>query len=378
MIPAELVSDMNVPTTLLSSAADSITTAATTATATSSNLLSFSDQGQNLAGIFFQASLLPYLAFLYFLSFRGNRTPNLGNFGWQYLLLFVLGTIPSGIITKSVYGQSLANTDWLHGGAEALLTITNVLIVSICTIIYYIICFILVYVLMTILPICNTFLSYQVLGFREAMTNPSYSPQSTSKYGNTPKFIAGGAALTFAAACALGTKLGFEGHSPFLFGLGNLPADTMASLSFITHAEPENALSIPTWTIHFSSVFEFLFAMDIIWKFAETTNNEKWKGLTWGMLPLHASGIAACTYHFFYNPSSLQFLVELQAFFTLLGNTTCAIAAYRIASSNGWRLGELNPLRLLPNREDSPEDIAIDEAAVLPYKVVASTESDLL
>ena len=138
MIPAELVSDMNVPTTLLSSAADSITTAATTAAATSSNLLSFSDQGQNLAGIFFQASLLPYLAFLYFLSFRGNRTPNLGNFGWQYLLLFVLGTIPSGIITKSVYGQSLANTDWLHGGAEALLTITNVLIVSTDT--YYIIC----------------------------------------------------------------------------------------------------------------------------------------------------------------------------------------------------------------------------------------------
>ncbi len=97
---------------------------------TTSSLLSFSDQGQNLAGIFFQASLLPYLTFLYFLSFRGNRTPDLGNFGFQYLLLFVLGTIPSGIITKSTYGESLANVDWLHGGAEALLTITNVLIVS--------------------------------------------------------------------------------------------------------------------------------------------------------------------------------------------------------------------------------------------------------
>jgi hypothetical protein len=157
MIPAELVSDMNVPTTLLSSAADSITTAATAATATSSNLLSFSDQGQNLAGIFFQASLLPYLAFLYFLSFRGNRTPNLGNFGWQYLLLFVLGTIPSGIITKSVYGQSLANTDWLHGGAEALLTITNVLIVS--NAVTYVL-FYVSYILMTILNImCVPFLS---------------------------------------------------------------------------------------------------------------------------------------------------------------------------------------------------------------------------
>lgn len=130
MIPAELVTE--VPAALLS-AAD---VASTTVAAASSNLLSFSDQGQNLAGIFFQASLLPYLGFLYFLSFRGNRTPNLGNFGWQYLLLFVLGTIPSGIITKSVYGQSLANTDWLHGGAETLLTVTNVLIVSIHIVVY--------------------------------------------------------------------------------------------------------------------------------------------------------------------------------------------------------------------------------------------------
>lgn len=126
MIPAELVTE--VPAALISAADVAASTVASSSS--SSNLLSFSDQGQNLAGIFFQASLLPYLGFLYFLSFRGNRTPSLGNFGWQYLLLFVLGTIPSGIITKSVYGQSLADTDWLHGGAEALLTITNVLIVS--------------------------------------------------------------------------------------------------------------------------------------------------------------------------------------------------------------------------------------------------------
>jgi hypothetical protein len=100
------------------------------AIASTSNLLSFTDQGQNLAGIFFQASLLPYLLFLYFLSFRANRISNLGNFGFQYVLLFVLSTIPSGIITKSVYGDSLANTDWLHGGCELLLTVANVFIVS--------------------------------------------------------------------------------------------------------------------------------------------------------------------------------------------------------------------------------------------------------
>ena len=102
----ELVTD--VPSTL-SAASATIDAISSSSPLSSSNLLSFADQGQNLAGIAFQASLLPYLIFLYFLSFRGNRTPNLGNFGWQYLLLFVFGTIPSGIITKSVYGTSLAN-----------------------------------------------------------------------------------------------------------------------------------------------------------------------------------------------------------------------------------------------------------------------------
>lgn len=89
----------------------------------------FSDQGQNLAGIFFQASLLPYLAFLYFLSFRANRINNIGNFGFQFILLFVVSTIPAGIISKLTYGTSLANVDWLHGGAELLLTVANILIV---------------------------------------------------------------------------------------------------------------------------------------------------------------------------------------------------------------------------------------------------------
>jgi len=328
----------DLPTSISTTAVDLSTI--TSSLSSSHSLLSFSDQGANLAGKFFPASLPPYLAFLYFLSFRGNRTPALGNFGWQYLLLFVLGTIPSGIISKSVYGMSLANVDWLHGGAEALLTITQVLI---------------------------------VLGFREAMTNPDYSNENGSKYGIVPKAVAGLAAVSFAAACALGSGI-FEAHSPFLWGLGNLNEETVLSLPFVMHSEPENALSIPTWVIHFSSVFEFLFAMETIWIFAEATDNPKWKGLTWGMLPLHASGIAACTYHFFYNPGSLQFVVDLQAFLTLLGNLTCAIAAYRIAISNGWTLRELNPF---PKSEVSPEGIVIDNAAVIPYNVVDTEENEI-
>lgn len=286
-------------------------------------LLSFSDQGQNLAGIFFQASLLPYLLFLYFLNFRGNRVPALGNFGFQFLLLFVLSTIPSGIISKSVYGCSLADVDWLHGGAEALLTTTSLLV---------------------------------VLGFRGASLKES--PPSP----DLPRKVAFGLAGAFALGCAVGTNV-FGAHTPFLFGAGDLSSGITSSLSWIAHGEPINALSIPTWAIHFSSVFEWIFAMSVIWNFAEVTENPKWKGMTWGMLPLHASGLAACTYHFFYNNPNLQFLVSLQAGLTLLGNITLAIAAYRLAISNGWTLGELNPF---PKDETSPAGIRLDELAATP------------
>eukprot|EP00557_Chaetoceros_sp_GSL56_P008438 CAMPEP_0176487600 /NCGR_PEP_ID=MMETSP0200_2-20121128/6232_1 /TAXON_ID=947934 /ORGANISM="Chaetoceros sp., Strain GSL56" /LENGTH=567 /DNA_ID=CAMNT_0017884467 /DNA_START=132 /DNA_END=1835 /DNA_ORIENTATION=+ len=300
------------------------------------NILSFSDQGQNLAGIFFQASLLPYLAFLYFLSFRGNRIPEIGNFGFQFLLLFVLSTIPSGIITKGTYGVSLADCDWLHGGAEALLTITNILI---------------------------------VFGFRRAMSASNETNIENWKL----KVAAICSAVAFAGALAVGPGLGFGAHSAFLLGLGNLPSGFVESLPWVAHSEPVNALSIPTWAIHFSSVFEWIFAMNIIWNFSENSGNEKWKGLTWGMLPLHASGIAACTYHFFYNPSSLQFLVSTQAGLTLLGNITCAIAAYRIAVSNGWTLSELNPL---PASKTSPKGIIVENNAAMPLQLTEQTESD--
>jgi Protein of unknown function (DUF3593) len=114
----------------VASSVPSMESAASILNSATSNLLSFTDQGQNLAGIFFQASLLPYLLFLYWLGFKANRISDLGNFGFQFVLLFVISTIPSGIISKSVYGVSLANVDWLHGGAETLLTVANILIVS--------------------------------------------------------------------------------------------------------------------------------------------------------------------------------------------------------------------------------------------------------
>lgn len=298
-------------------------------------LTSFVDQGQNAAGIFFQASLLPYLAFIYFIGFRGNRTPELASFAWSFLLLFVLSTIPGGIISKGTYGVSLADCDWLHGGAEALLTATNLLL---------------------------------VYGLRQASTEPERTDDTLK-----PKLVAGGIAAAFAVSAVLGPTL-LSAHTPFLFGIGNLPDALVYSLPWAAaHSDPVNSLSIPTWAIHYSSVIEYVFAMSLVWRYAEVTGNERWKGLTWGMLPLHASGVCACTYHFFYNPSDLQFLVTLQAFTTLLGNITLAYAAYRIAISNGWTLGELNPL---PKSQTDPRGLVVEVNAAKPLLTYAAEESE--
>ena len=76
---------------------------------------------------------------------------------------------------------------------------------------------------------------------------------------------------------------------------------------FGSNPEPDNALTIATWIIHISSLVEFLVAMGFAWRWADVTENPTWKGLTWGLLPLHSSGITACTYHLFFNriPSTL-------------------------------------------------------------------------
>lgn len=44
-------------------------------------------------------------------------------------LVFVAVTIPIGIYAQRVYGEVLANVDFLHGGAEFFLTLSNILIV---------------------------------------------------------------------------------------------------------------------------------------------------------------------------------------------------------------------------------------------------------
>eukprot|EP00966_Prymnesium_polylepis_P250373 5789602-Prymnesium_polylepis.1 len=76
--------------------------------------------------------------------------------------------------------------------------------------------------------------------------------------------------------------------------------------------------------------------MGLAWRYAEAAAQPRWKGVTWGMLPLHTSGIVACTYHLFYNAPAVTWCVTLQAAMTCVGNTTLALACLRLALACGW------------------------------------------
>ncbi|BAY15402.1 hypothetical protein NIES2109_32630 [Nostoc sp. HK-01] len=76
----------------------------------------------------FALSLFPYLGFLWFIS-RSQQMPRLALYGFYGTLVFVGVTIPVGIYAKVHYGETLANVDWLHGGAEVFLTLANILLV---------------------------------------------------------------------------------------------------------------------------------------------------------------------------------------------------------------------------------------------------------
>ncbi len=76
----------------------------------------------------FALSLFPYLGFLWFIQ-RSGQTPRLALAGFYFLLVFVAVTIPAGLYAQVHYGKMLANVDWLHGSAESLLTISNILVV---------------------------------------------------------------------------------------------------------------------------------------------------------------------------------------------------------------------------------------------------------
>ena len=76
----------------------------------------------------FAASLIPYLLFLYWLR-RSGELPLIAERGFQLTLLFVTVTIVAAIAALRCCSAELVEIDWLHGGAEAFLTLSNTVLV---------------------------------------------------------------------------------------------------------------------------------------------------------------------------------------------------------------------------------------------------------
>jgi Protein of unknown function (DUF2499) len=89
-----------------------------------------------------------------------------------------------------------------------------------------------------------------------------------------------------------------------------------------------HVLSIPTWIIHISSVIEWIAAIWLIWTYSEASRNPAWRALSWAMLPALVSAMCACTWHFFDNLPTLEWLVTLQAAMTVVGNITLCLAGW--------------------------------------------------
>ncbi|KAL3738050.1 hypothetical protein ACJRO7_019559 [Eucalyptus globulus] len=168
-----------------------------------------------------------------------------------------------------------------------------------------------------------------------ARTAPSPSPPGATARGSPAAAAASLLGVAAPAGCCCCLVLSLAGPA-------SAAAETAALVGpSLQLAEPANALSLPTWVVHVSSVVEWITAMALVWQYGEVSGYESWKGLSWGMVPLLGGAFCACTWHFFYNSESLEVLVALQAALTVIGNATMCFAAFRIYRASEERRGKL-------------------------------------
>lgn len=182
-----------------------------------------SAEAEAIAGPFFGLSLLPYLAFLYFLNVPENDTPKGVTVGFAACLVFVFLTIPAAIAAQVLYGVSLADSDWLHGSAESLLTMTN---------------------LVTVVAFRQALAAKEAGisgGNGNSVATTIAMPLSATSYAPMFKLGAGLTALAGVTAI-VPAIMAPEVHTPYLNGFMDLPKNWVT----FGHADPENSLTVAT------------------------------------------------------------------------------------------------------------------------------------
>ena len=90
-------------------------------------------------------------------------------------------------------------------------------------------------------------------------------------------------------------------------------------------------LSFGTWLIHISSVIEWIFAIFVIYKISTYKNYNLFFWFSVAMIPNLIGAMCAITWHIYDNQDALYGLVTLQGIFTLIGNSTLALASIKIS-----------------------------------------------
>ena len=288
-----------------------------------------------LASPLFALSVAPYLLFLRAMYAAPSATDE-QRASFATLLLFVIVSIPAEAYTQEAYGTVLSNIDALHFLIQAAISLTNLRIV---------------------LAFRNpefddprNELERRVLGsiggggwiggedseaeaVGDSDVREAVGVGSSFRPGALVEAAAGLALVSTFGLMALDARLvsasdllpGFPESWRVAAESGVSAFRTVAkggseALAFGQPPGPPNALSVPTWGVHVFSLVEWLVAMGLVWDRAGRTSNAGWRKLTWGMLPLHASGVCACAQHFFNNAADLEWLVAAQGALTMAGN----------------------------------------------------------
>ena len=92
------------------------------------------------------------------------------------------------------------------------------------------------------------------------------------------------------------------------------------------HINIVHELSFGTWLIHITSVIEWIYAIFIIKRISNYRKFDNYYWLSLAMIPNLIGAMCAITWHIYDNQIALYGLVTLQGIFTLIGNSTLAIA----------------------------------------------------
>ena len=225
----------------------------------------------------FAASLFPYLFFLFFLGKPETAFPKRALFGFKFLLVFVFATIPAGIYAKVHYSDILANVDWLHGGAESLLTITNLLIVlgmreglrdaereakekrekDLTT---------TATTLRSVDSVVVNSESSTGKSMGDARSENDDGGSTDNRININSTFSLAGLTLLVVGAAALVSSSSPDAVAATTDSIADVADGSVVSslIASAKHGEPGNALSLPTWVIHASSLIEWLVAMSLI------------------------------------------------------------------------------------------------------------------